>query len=815
MRLRLFLRIIFVFLCGLSVANAAPEVTASLSSQSIAVGESVDLEVTVGGTTRAENPGVPQIDGLDYLGSGQSSQTVFNNGNVTQRVTFTHRFVGRKEGTFTIPAMTVTVGGESATTQPLTLTVKAGAPMKAAGDIAFAVIEPLETTAFVGQDIGVKMRAYLETNTEWRNVDKPALSSEGFNTRDIKPGSQAQIDVNGKRYHTVDYRTVVTPTKAGKLKLGEMKLRVLYSKTQSNRYDPFGRIMGRAEEMTITAPAVEIEVKPLPVAGRPKDFAGAIGNFKFTGTGSPAKVKIGEPVTMALVVQGQGNFDRITVPPLAEPDGWTAYDSEDSFTPSDDLGITGQKSFKLPVSPNAPKTTIPVFAFSFFDPKEEKYVTLKNEATPLTVEGTPAAPPPVPTAGAAPTPVPVEAKPELLPNLPSPGANASFRPALSPSFVFGAILVPLPILIALVALRSRKADPLAGPLGALARERADVLSKLRRTEDRAELFEAAGRILQIDTAIARREPGLAFDDATVLATRQLDDSALASVKALMAQRTELLFAGGGRGEKASSVERDRVLEALAAWERSRVEVKAASMARVAVCILFALASAANAGDFEDANKAFAEGKFQDARRGYERALSDGWKPNVLVNLGNAHYRLEQPGRAVLNFERALALAPGQPDAAANLKFVRDQSGGRAPEPRWYESALGVLSPRVAPWFAIGVAWLGWLWAGAAILRRWGAGGVVGGTFLVLLGAAFGAGLIWNGEQRANDAVVIEKTDARREPADRASLSEALGAGGRVRILSEQGEWTFVGLPGGQKGWLKSAAVERIIPPKYR
>jgi hypothetical protein len=63
--------------------------------------------------------------------------------------------------------------------------------------------------------------------------------------------------------------------------------------------------------------------------------------------------------------------------------------------------------------------------------------------------------------------------------------------------------------------------------------------------------------------------------------------------------------------------------------------------------------------------------------------------------------------------------------------------------------------------------------------------------------------------------VLEKTDARREPADRASLSEALGAGSRVRILSEQGEWTFAALPGGQKGWLKAGAIERIIPPKHR
>ena len=801
---------IFLLLLLMAVpAWAATKVSAVLSSASIAVGESVDVEVNIQGDARADQPAAPTVEGLQFNGTSQSTQMSIIGANVTHRTTYTFRYIGRKEGKFSIPAIPVNVGGQQVNTEPLALTVTAGAQVKSAGDVAFAVIVPLKTTVFVGEDVGVEIRGYFDPSMGWSLQAKPELIADGFNLRGVTDGEETQQDVGGKRYSRVGFRTVVTPTKAGKLRLGEAKLRVLYSSNRPNPYDALGR-RGRAQPMEIVAPALEIDVKPLPIDGRPKDFAGAIGQFTFEGTGSPAKVKIGEPITMNLVIKGQGNFARITVPPLAEADGWNAYDSEDNFTPTDQLQMSGVKTFKLPVSPLVGKTTIPVFAFTFFDPSAEKYVTLKNDATPLVVEGTPVG-----------TPVgrvvaPPEAKPDLLPNLPAPGEIASLRPTLTPTLLFGAILAPLPILLGLLAWRSRKADPLAEALAALGRERSAVAAKLKIAGDRAELFEAVGRLLQIDTAVARRAPTVSFEDTAILSSRELDSKTDAAVRDLLAARSELLFAGGGRGETVSATERDRVLDAIAAWERCRpTRKRGASATTIHALLAFAFVIGAQAGEFENGSAAFAEGKFDDARRAYEHALADGWQAGVLFNLGNAYHRLEKPGRAALNYERVLVLAPTHPDAKANLKFVRDQSGGRVAEPTWYEAALSVVPPRATPWIAIGLACLGWLWAGAALWRRTGAAGVVGGTLLVLLGAGFGAAQMWQAERRADDAIVLEQSDARREPADRATLAEALAPGSRVRVISEQGEWTFAKLPGGQTGWLKAVVLERIVPPTRR
>ncbi len=727
--------------------------------------------------------------------------------DVTQRVIFTMRYTAKKEGKFLFPEVAVRVGGQQLKTEQIPLTVKVGTAIKSSGDVAFMVIEPLKTTAYIGEDVGVFIRSYFDLSMNWNFGNKPQLVADGFHTRDILPGNQSEQEISGKRYGAVVFQTVVTPTKAGKLRLGEAKFRVLYSRAGRNPYDPYGRA-GRAEEMEIVAPAVEIDVKPLPADGRPASFAGAVGQFgSFTGSGTPAKVKVGEPITMTLIIRGRGNFERITRPPLANPDGWNAYDSEDQFTPSDDLKITGTKSFRLPVAPLVNKTEMPVFEFSFFNPETGKYETLKNELSPLTVEG-------VPLATPTPTPAPaVVAKPELLPNHLAPGAVVQFPAPLKPGMLFGCILAPLPVLLGMLAWRSRRADPLAEPVAALKRERAELASRLMRIESGDELFATAGRILQIDTAISRREPTLSFDDATILASRELSEADRAALAAILSTRAELLFAGGGSGGKLVPGERDRVLDALACWERGKPMIRSSAVVAAVRCLvaLCLAGSAAWASDFEDANAAFAAGKFEDARRGYERALGDGWQTGALINLGNTYFRMENPGRAILNYERVLALSPGHPDARANLNFVREKSGAKIPTPAWYEVALDAVPSTVAPWLAISLAWLGWLWAGAALLRRSGAAGIVGGSLLVVIAATYGGALLWHGERRALDAIVLEQSDARREPADRATLTEAVAEGSKVSVVSEHGAWTFARLPGGQTGWLKSSAVELVKP----
>ena len=233
---------------------------------------------------------------------------------------------------------------------------------------------------------------------------------------------------------------------------------------------------------------------------------------------------------------------------------------------------------------------------------------------------------------------------------------------------------------------------------------------------------------------------------------------------------------------------------------------------LALSLLLPMIGAGAADDFAKANEAYAAGKYADARRGYEVALAHGSHANIWFNQGNASFRLNEPGRAALAYERALLAQPTHPEAAANLKFVRNKTGSRVPEPSWKEKAWRYAAQPTASWIAIGVAWLGFLIVGVSLLRRRTRLTLATGILFILLGAT---GIVLLQMSRAEFAkwaiVVADRADARTEPADRSALAESLPAGSRVQVLSEQGNWTYCVLPGGGRGWVPARHVEKIIP----
>ena len=77
-------------------------------------------------------------------------------------------------------------------------------------------------------------------------------------------------------------------------------------------------------------------------------------------------------------------------------------------------------------------------------------------------------------------------------------------------------------------------------------------------------------------------------------------------------------------------------------------------------------------DFAKANQEFAQGHFKEAITGYEGLVRAGqWSANIFYDLGNAYFRTGNFGRAILNYERALALDRHHPEATANLQIARD------------------------------------------------------------------------------------------------------------------------------------------------
>jgi hypothetical protein len=559
--------------------RAAPRATGSLSATTAAVGEPVEYELAIEGSEAPDNPPAPNVDGLELRGTSQSSQLSIVNGNVTRRVTYIYTLVPKREGKFTIPELEVLVAGKKLKTQPVTLTVTPGEAVRAAGDSAFAKIWIDKKSAYLGETVPIELRLYLVATSRWELRSTPSIEGDGFTTQPMGKPTQRDVELAGKIYHLASFRTLITPSKAGKLTIGPIPSKLVVSKPARplGRFDPFGQGFGPAQEMNVEAPAVELLVKPLPADGRPKDFSGAIGKFEFEAQGTPDRVKIGEPVSMKLTIKGQGNFDRIGQPTIEDPAGWKTYSSKQQFDPGDTAGTSGTKTFELPVTPTARKTTMPVFTFSFFDAEAEKYVTLKSRAAPLIVEGEPARigtnPPQTtaipPTTQPKAQPVP-PAPQDILPNLPELGAAAAgFGLRTPPAVLFGMMFAPLPVILALLAWRSRRRDESAARIASLRREKATLAGSVRNASDRATVLDAAARLLQIEAALTTGQSLTTVDLAQVLASRKLDASGEQAVRELFESRNELHYAGATRrDDRISEGERDRVLETVASYERN-------------------------------------------------------------------------------------------------------------------------------------------------------------------------------------------------------------------------------------------------------
>jgi tetratricopeptide (TPR) repeat protein len=217
-------------------------------------------------------------------------------------------------------------------------------------------------------------------------------------------------------------------------------------------------------------------------------------------------------------------------------------------------------------------------------------------------------------------------------------------------------------------------------------------------------------------------------------------------------------------------------------------------------------------DFDTANQLYEQGKYAEAGAAYQELVGAGhWSANLFYNLGNAHQRLGAGGEALLNYERALALDPGHPEAAANRKLVRSQTGAVP----WPESWIDRLFP--GNWvdaFTIVGALAGWaaIFALAAICftpRREKVGLWCGAIAAGVVAAYAGAAVWWGGQDRDLAIVTAKTTEARLAPAESSAAATILPAGSEVRVLSERGDWTYCALPVQSRGWISSKALERV------
>ncbi len=221
-----------------------------------------------------------------------------------------------------------------------------------------------------------------------------------------------------------------------------------------------------------------------------------------------------------------------------------------------------------------------------------------------------------------------------------------------------------------------------------------------------------------------------------------------------------------------------------------------------------------ASAFEAANARYLMGDFEGASRGFEQIVEAGFaSAPLLYNLGNAYLRSGRTGWAILSYERALRIAPGEPDVLANLELARgaavDRVVGTGDEP-FLDRLLARLSGTSVT-AAFAAVWLA-LW-GLLLARRRALGparSLLGAAALAAALLATGSGVLLALKarfERLPHAVVVARLIRVRE-APQSALRPAfeLHEGTKVRVLEASDDYLRVRLANGLEGWVARADV---------
>jgi hypothetical protein len=406
-------------LCLAYGASMAEAQSISVSAPShVSAGENFRLAYTIN-TQDVEDFRAGNIpEGLEVLAgpyySRQSSyQMVNGHTSSSSSITYTYTLYAAKNGSYTIPAAHARVNGRTVASHPVHITVSgkarnSGAPQMHEDDNSGPQMRSAGSR-ITGRDLFIKVSAnkrrlheqepVLLTYKVYTLVDLTQLEGKmpdltGFHTQEVPLPQQKSFHVervNGVPYRCVTWsQYVMYPQMTGKLEIPSITFKGIV--VEENRsVDPFEAFFnggsGYVEvKRNIVAPGLTIQVDPL--SKKPAGFSGGVGRFNISAQLSKAEVKAGDPITLRVVVGGNGNLKLIKQPVVDFPKDFDKYDPKvTDKTKLTANGVEGNMVYDFLVVPrNQGKYTIPPVSFTYYDTQANAYKTLKTQAFTVNVD---------------------------------------------------------------------------------------------------------------------------------------------------------------------------------------------------------------------------------------------------------------------------------------------------------------------------------------------------------------------------------------------------------------------------------------------
>lgn len=223
--------------------------------------------------------------------------------------------------------------------------------------------------------------------------------------------------------------------------------------------------------------------------------------------------------------------------------------------------------------------------------------------------------------------------------------------------------------------------------------------------------------------------------------------------------------------------------------------------------------------FDEANAAYADGRYAEAATGYEALLAENEDATLYYNLGNACFKQGELAQAILNYERALRLNPNHKDAQYNLTFAQSRITDNIVEQdfflsSWARAIRNNLRERTWLSLSIGLFILGLVGLLLFLLGRepWMRKTAFHCAWLAILFSLITGLNAYSLHQRdtlRNEAIITQGVVNAKSSPDRSGTDLfTLHEGTKVTIRETLGEWANIRV-GNNEGWIKQQNMERI------
>lgn len=792
-----------------------------------------------------------------YTSSESSFQMVNGHTSSSSSITYTYTLYAAKSGVYNIPAAHARVGGKQISSSPAKVTVVGSAQgrgnnsPKMHEDDNYQPHMRAAGSAISGRDLFIKVSAnkkkvyeqepILLTYKVYTLVDLTQLEGKmpeltGFHTQEIPLPQQKSFHierVNGKPYRTVTWsQYVMYPQMTGKMEIPSITFKGIV--VQQNRsVDPFEAFFnggsGYVEvKRNIVAPSIKIDVLPLPQ--KPANFSGGVGKFNISAQLNKNELKAGDPLSLRIVVGGIGNLKLIKQPVVNFPKDWDKYDPKvTDKTKLTSNGLEGNMIYDILAVPrNQGHYTIPPVELTYYDTSLNQYKTIKTQSFDIEVAK---------GDGSRSSVVDYSKdQPKDIKDIKKGDAELHSVD----NFFFGSVgylmslLIPFVAFVALLVIFRKRAIDNADLVKMKGKKANKIATKRLRQANKLML---AGKSNEFYDEVLRALWGYVGDKLNMpaeklsrenisekLQSHNVDDNTISKFLSAIDDCEMMRFAPGdpeGNMNKTFESAMTAIMEIENVMKKKSNKAKAFGFSFV-LMILMLMPLSANAITKQNADDEYAKGNYQQAIKDYQEILKTGVSSEIYYNLGNAYYRTDNITQALLAYERALQLSPGDNDIRFNLHYARSKTIDKiTPETEmffvtWYHSLVNFTSvDRWANTAIVSIVMallliLVFLFAPQMWARKSGFYGSAAFLLLFAFANLFAFQQKHELETKQGAIVIAPTVNVKKTPAASGTDVFVIHEGTRVDITDRgMKQWRGIKLADGREGWLKTSQIEEI------